>query len=123
MNALRNPNLTADYASNAINLLKEANTKALRFARQEQVGALSNTLGMGSIASQGLSQAAKFEDASIFSQLSNDMKINTARSGITKSFAKAAGGALGGKIMDTIAGDQPAPTFNFTINGNSVSQT
>ena len=28
MTALRNPNLTADYASNAIDLLKEANTKA-----------------------------------------------------------------------------------------------
>tara|TARA_Y100000287_G_scaffold169177_2_gene153899 strand:+ start:748 stop:1329 length:582 start_codon:yes stop_codon:yes gene_type:complete len=123
MTALRNPNLTADYASNAINMLKEANKKALGFARQEQVGALSNTLGMGSIASQGLSQAAKFEDASIFSQLETDMKINTARSGITKSFAKAAGGFAGGKIMDTIAGDPPTPTFNFTINGNKVTQT
>tara|TARA_B100000035_G_scaffold61199_1_gene49359 strand:+ start:2098 stop:2679 length:582 start_codon:yes stop_codon:yes gene_type:complete len=123
MTALRNPNLTADYASNAINMLKEANKKALGFARQEQVGALSNTLGMGSIASQGLSQAAKFEDASIFSQLETDMKINTARSGITKSFAKAAGGFAGGKIMDTIAGDPPTPTFNFTINGNKVIQT
>ena len=123
LNILRNPNLTADYATNAINQLKEANKKALMFSRQEQVGALGNTLGMGSIASQGLSQAAKFEDASIFSQLSADMKVNTARTGITKSFAKAAGGFAGGKIMDTIAGDPPPPTFNFTINGNKVTTT
>ncbi len=123
MNILRNPNLTADYAANAIDLLKEANTKALKFARQEQVSALGNTLGMGSIASQGLSQAAKFEDASIFGQLSADMKVNTARAGITKAAAKAAGSFAGGKIMDTIAGDPPTPTFNFTINGNSVRTT
>ena len=120
MTALRNPNLTAEYASNAINMLKEANKRALTFSRKEQLGALSNTLGMGSIASQGLSQAAKFEDSSIFTQLAADSTVNTARAGITKAAAKAAGSIAGGKIMDTIAGDPPTPTFNFTINSVPV---
>ena len=107
MTALRNPNLTAEYASNAINMLKEANKRSLTFSRKEQLSALSNTLGMGSIASQGLSQAAKFEDSSIFTQLAADMKVNTARAGLTKAAAKAAGSFAGGMIMDTIVGDPP----------------
>ena len=58
-----------------------------------------------------------------------DMQVNTARSGIAKAAAKAAGSVAGGFALDAITGDPASPALNFTTvnygsqNFNPLSTT
>lgn len=111
-----------NLAMGSVRSLQEANKRTLQLSNKAQLDALGTTLGFGATAGSGLAAAARFGDSAIMAQNKADMTVNTARSGITKAAAKAAGGALGGFAMDKIVGDPPSPPMNFTTV-NYGSQT
>ena len=116
----RDVEAAGNLAMGSVRSLQEANKRTLQLSNKAQLDALGTTLGFGATAGSGLAAAARFGDSAIMAQNKADMTVNTARAGIAKAAAKAAGGALGGFAMDKIVGDPPSSSLNFnTVNYGS----
>lgn len=106
-------NTAGDIAIGAVKNLVEANARTLQATNKAQVDALATSLGFSATAGSGLAAASRFETRDIMGQNKADMLVNKARSGITKSLAKQAGGAAGGFALDAIAGPPEDPIIDY----------
>ena len=125
----RDVEAAGNLAIGSVRSLQEANKRTLQLSNKAQLDALGTTLGFGATAGSGLAAAARFGDSAIMAQNKADMQVNTARSGIAKAAAKAAGSVAGGFALDAITGDPASPALNFTTvnygsqNFNPLSTT
>ena len=110
---VNNVNTAGDIAIGAVKNLVEANARTLDATNKAQVDALATSLGFSATAGSGLAAASRFETSDLQAENRANMFVNTARSNITKSFAKAAGGAAGGFALDAIAGEEPDPIIDY----------
>ena len=106
-----NVSAAADLAIGSVKNLQEANRRVLALGNKAQTDALKTAKGFSAIGGSALAAASRFDDSAISAQNTADMKVNTARSGITASVAKAAGSVAGGFIMHSMLPKQD----NFNI--------
>lgn len=106
-----NVNAAADLAIGSVKQLQEANRRVLALGNKAQTDALKTAKGFSAIGGSALAAASRFDDSAINAQNAADMKVNTARSGITASVAKAAGSVAGGFAMHAMLPKQD----NFNI--------
>ena len=106
-----NVSAAADLAIGSVKNLQEANRRVLALGNKAQADALKTAKGFSAIGGSALAAASRFDDSAISAQNTADMKVNTARSGITASVAKAAGSVAGGFIMHSMLPKQD----NFNI--------
>jgi len=126
-----NVTASADLAIGSVKNLQEANRRVLGLSNKAQTDALKTAKGFSAIGGSALSAASRFDDSAIMAQNSADMQVNTARAGISKAVAKAAGSVAGGFIMHAALpkennfsiGSMPAfynaPGANTVINRNN----
>ena len=106
-----NVSAAADLAIGSVKNLQEANRRVLALGNKAQTDALKTAKGFSAIGGSALAAASRFDDSAISARNTADMKVNTARSGITASVAKAAGSVAGGFIMHSMLPKQD----NFNI--------
>ena len=106
-----NVSAAADLAIGSVKNLQEANRRVLALGNKAQTDALKTAKGFSAIGGSALAAASRFDDSAISAQNTADMKVNTARSGISASVAKAAGSVAGGFIMHSMLPKQD----NFNI--------
>ena len=116
-------NTAGDIAIGAVKNLVEANARTLQATNKSQVDALATSLGFSATAGSGLAAASRFETSDLQAENRANMLVNTARSNITKSFAKAAGGAAGGFALDAIVGDPPDKQVDYGKGSNYFNAT